>query len=106
MAAATEHAATRMQTGAPSKWGSCCLEARHQVIPVDSACHRMVAWRNLHRASHPLWKCCVTGGHNVIGGLLDFLLERHPGSSLLAFKNGPRGILAKDFTEVTEDLMV
>ena len=42
----------------------------------------------------------------MIGGLLDFLLERHPGSSLLAFKNGPKGILAKDYTEITQEKMV
>ncbi|CAL8463411.1 g2945 [Coccomyxa elongata] len=45
------------------------------------------------------------GGHNVIGGLLDYLLERHPGSQLIGFKNGPGGILTKSFMDITEDIM-
>jgi 6-phosphofructokinase len=50
--------------------------------------------------------CSTAGGHNVIGGLLDFLLERHPGSCLLGFKNGPSGILNKAYMEITEEVMV
>lgn len=46
------------------------------------------------------------GGHNVIGGLLDFLQERHPGSQLFGFLNGPGGIIRKSFMEITEDIMV
>lgn len=42
----------------------------------------------------------------MIGGLLDYLLERHPGSTLLGFKNGPGGIISKSYMEITEDLMV
>ena len=32
--------------------------------------------------------------------------ERHPGSTLLGFKGGPGGILAKDYMEITQDNMV
>lgn len=52
-----------------------------------------------------IW-CACAGGHNVIGGLLDYLLERHPGSQLIGFKNGPGGILKKSFMDITEDIMV
>ncbi|CAL5223693.1 g6246 [Coccomyxa viridis] len=45
------------------------------------------------------------GGHNVIAGVLDYLTERHPGSTLLGFRGGPGGILAKDFMEITQDKM-
>ena len=42
----------------------------------------------------------------MIAGVLDYLTERHPGSTLLGFRGGPGGILAKDFTEITQDKMV
>ncbi|CAK0740350.1 hypothetical protein CVIRNUC_001244 [Coccomyxa viridis] len=45
------------------------------------------------------------GGHNVLAGVLDYLSERHPGSTLLGFKGGPGGILAKDYMEITQDNM-
>ena len=48
----------------------------------------------------------VTGGHNVIAGVLDYITERHPGSTLLGFKGGPGGILAKDYMEITQASMV
>ena len=50
--------------------------------------------------------CAHAGGHNIIGGLLDYLLERHPGSQLIGFKDGPGGILTKSFMDITEDIMV
>ena len=50
--------------------------------------------------------CCCTGGHNVIAGVLDYIHERHPGSTLVGFRGGPGGILAKDFMEITQDTMV
>ena len=50
--------------------------------------------------------CILAGGHNVIAGLLDFLLERHPGSSLLGFRGGPKGVLTKSFMDITEANMV
>ncbi|EIE27565.1 pyrophosphate-fructose 6-phosphate 1-phosphotransferase beta-subunit [Coccomyxa subellipsoidea C-169] len=47
----------------------------------------------------------AAGGHNVIGGLLDYLSERHPGSQLIGFKDGPGGILKKSRMDITEDIM-
>ena len=43
----------------------------------------------------------AAGGHNVIIGLYRYLKHRHPGSVLIGFKNGPKGILTKD-TKVLE----
>lgn len=37
------------------------------------------------------------GGHNVIAGIFDYLEERHPGSVLLGFKDGPKGVMKNDF---------
>lgn len=37
------------------------------------------------------------GGHNVITGIFDYLSRHNPGSTLLGFKNGPRGILKCDY---------
>ena len=42
----------------------------------------------------------------MLAGVLDYLSERHPGSTLLGFKGGPGGILAKDYMEITQDNMV
>ena len=42
----------------------------------------------------------------MIAGVLDYITERHPGSTLLGFKGGPGGILAEDFMEITQDNMV
>lgn len=42
----------------------------------------------------------------MLAGILDYLTERHPGSTLLGFKGGPGGILAKDYMEITQDNMV
>ena len=46
------------------------------------------------------------GGHNVIGGLLDSLMHRHPGSRLFGFLDGPRGILERNYKEITVETMV
>jgi hypothetical protein len=46
------------------------------------------------------------GGHNVIGGLLDALMHRHPGSRLFGFLDGPRGILERNYKEITVETMV
>ena len=42
----------------------------------------------------------------MIAGVLDYIHERHPGSTLVGFRGGPGGILAKDFMEITQDKMV
>lgn len=42
------------------------------------------------------------GGQDMIAGLLDHITERHPGSTLLDFKKGNGGILAKDHAETTQ----
>ena len=46
------------------------------------------------------------GGHNVIGGLLDSLMHRHPGSRLYGFLDGPRGIMERNYKEITVETMV
>ena len=46
------------------------------------------------------------GGHNVIGGLLDSLMHRHPGSHLFGFLDGPRGIMERNYKEITVETMV
>ena len=42
----------------------------------------------------------------MLAGVLDYLIERHSGSTLLGFKGGPGGILAKDYIEITQENMV
>ncbi|KAI3428271.1 hypothetical protein D9Q98_006650 [Chlorella vulgaris] len=37
------------------------------------------------------------GGHNVIIGLHDYLQRRHPGSTLVGFLSGPRGVMRNDY---------
>lgn len=44
----------------------------------------------------------AAGGHNVIWGLFEYLKHRHPGSTLLGFLNGPKGVLTANYTELTE----
>ena len=46
------------------------------------------------------------GGHNVIAGLFDHLQSHHPGSRLLGFLNGPRGVLNAVYHEITAQQMV
>lgn len=46
------------------------------------------------------------GGHNVIAGLFDLLAARRPGSRLLGFLNGPRGIVQGDAHEITAAALV
>ncbi|KAK9839495.1 hypothetical protein WJX81_005636 [Elliptochloris bilobata] len=46
------------------------------------------------------------GGHNVIAGLLDCLEQRFPGSQLLGFRDGPRGIVTKRYSEITVEAML
>ena len=54
-------------------------------------------------AVHP---CCrIAGGHNVIAGLFDHLTSKHPGSRLLGFLNGPRGIINADYKKITAEEM-
>ncbi len=45
------------------------------------------------------------GGHNVIAGLLDCLEQRYPGAQLLGFRDGPRGIVTKRYSEITVESM-
>ena len=45
------------------------------------------------------------GGHNVIAGLYDGLQVVRPGSRLLGFLGGPRGILAGQFRELTAEVL-
>jgi hypothetical protein len=37
------------------------------------------------------------GGHNVIIGLHDYLQRWHPGSTLVGFLSGPRGVMRNDY---------
>lgn len=41
------------------------------------------------------------GGHNVITGIFDYLAKQHPGSVLIGFKDGPRGIINNDHKLLT-----
>nr|XP_027205426.1 uncharacterized protein LOC113799034 [Dermatophagoides pteronyssinus] len=45
------------------------------------------------------------GGHNVISGLFDRLKEYHRDSVLIGFRGGLEGLFAKNYFEVTDDLL-
>ena len=45
------------------------------------------------------------GGHNVIGGIFDFIKRFHPESVMIGFKNGPHGIFTGNYLEITPELM-
>jgi len=47
----------------------------------------------------------ASGGHNVVAGLHDGLLAARPGSRLLGFLGGPRGILDGSYRELTADVV-
>lgn len=46
------------------------------------------------------------GGHNVIIGLHDYLQRWHPGSTLLGFLNGPRGVMQNNYKVLTPEELV
>ena len=41
----------------------------------------------------------------MIAGLFDHLTSQHPGSRLLGFLNGPRGIINADYKKITAEEM-
>ena len=41
----------------------------------------------------------------MIAGLFDHLTSQHPGSRLLGFLNGPRGIINADYKQITAEEM-
>lgn len=45
------------------------------------------------------------GGHNVIYGLYQALLELNPLSTLIGFRKGFIGLMADDYKEITPDYM-
>lgn len=45
----------------------------------------------------------AAGGHNVIYGLFRYLKYRHPGSTVIGFLNGPKGIVKNSHKVLTED---
>lgn len=45
------------------------------------------------------------GGHNVLCGLFDKLQELAPGTKLIGFKNGPKGLMTNDSMELTADFL-
>ncbi|KAL4533239.1 hypothetical protein Ndes2526A_g08680 [Nannochloris sp. 'desiccata'] len=45
----------------------------------------------------------AAGGHNVIWGLYEYLRHRHPGSTLIGFLDGPRGVMEKRYKEITAE---
>lgn len=45
------------------------------------------------------------GGHNVLCGLYDKLQQIAPKSTLLGFKNGPKGLMTNDFVELTAEFL-
>lgn len=46
------------------------------------------------------------GGHNVIIGLHDYLQRWHPGSTLVGFLGGPRGVMQNQFKTLTAEELV
>lgn len=47
----------------------------------------------------------AAGGHNVIAGLLDFLIALHPESVLFGFLGGPSGIIEGRTLDITEEVI-
>ncbi len=47
----------------------------------------------------------ASGGHNVIAGLFDALMELNPKSKLFGFLNGPSGIVDNKSKEITKELL-
>ncbi len=47
----------------------------------------------------------AAGGHNVISGLYDALIELNPESQLFGFLNGPGGIIRNKTIEITKELL-
>ncbi len=47
----------------------------------------------------------AAGGHNVISGLYDALIELNPESKLIGFLNGPGGIVRNKTLEITKELL-
>jgi len=48
----------------------------------------------------------ASGGHNVISGLFDFLIQRvHPSSRLFGFLDGPSGLVDGKYIELSADLI-
>lgn len=47
----------------------------------------------------------AAGGHNVISGLYDALIELNPDSTLIGFLNGPGGIIRNKTLEITKELL-
>ncbi|XP_071722767.1 pyrophosphate--fructose 6-phosphate 1-phosphotransferase subunit beta-like [Rutidosis leptorrhynchoides] len=45
------------------------------------------------------------GGHNVISGIFDYLLERTKGSTMYGFKGGPAGVMKGKYVELTPDFV-
>ncbi|KAL4443800.1 hypothetical protein ABPG75_011537 [Micractinium tetrahymenae] len=48
----------------------------------------------------------ASGGHNVIIGLHDYLQRWHPGSTLLGFLNGPRGVMQNNYKLLAPEELV
>jgi pyrophosphate--fructose-6-phosphate 1-phosphotransferase len=46
------------------------------------------------------------GGHNVIIGLHDYLQRWHPGSTLVGFLGGPRGVMQNQYKPLTAEELV
>eukprot|EP00928_Gymnodinium_smaydae_P064104 TRINITY_DN4751_c0_g1_i1.p1 TRINITY_DN4751_c0_g1~~TRINITY_DN4751_c0_g1_i1.p1 ORF type:complete len:1218 (+),score=184.94 TRINITY_DN4751_c0_g1_i1:64-3654(+) len=45
------------------------------------------------------------GGHNVIAGIFDGIKQWNPKSTMIGFLDGPHGIFAGNFVEITDDIM-
>ncbi|MCH9611604.1 MAG: Pyrophosphate--fructose 6-phosphate 1-phosphotransferase [Chlamydiia bacterium] len=45
----------------------------------------------------------ASGGHNVICGIYDYLNDFAKGSQLIAYLNGPKGVIVGDSTEITPE---
>lgn len=47
----------------------------------------------------------AAGGHNVVSGLFDALVELHPDSKLIGFLQGPGGMVRNKTIEITKELL-
>lgn len=62
-------------------------------------------WNKALRVGLVLSGGCASGGHNVIAGLFDAVKTMNPASEVIGFRGGPIGIVKKDYTIITDELL-
>ena len=75
-------------------------------IPSVCQCAWLIYFLSACGTAAELCACSGAGGHNVIAGLFDHLEKQHPGSKLLGFLDGPRGVMNNNYRELAEGDMV